>query len=481
MTSYMSDRMRWSPEERKKERTHRDKDRDREKSGKDRDREKHSHKSREKHGQKHREKDRYKGTKQSDYDRERHNPRRENHLEEDYRDRSRNGTAYREEQEKEGREETGRLPSRSAAGEFPASTSSNSIVNDLRNAALEQLRKRTQQAEGSEFEDPTDPKRRRYSPSVNEVHDRDKPAASRWSSENGARKDRSVSRTPPYFGRDVDDGRPPLPRSSSKKSLNGMGPSTSGAHSSDSENPERAPPTRVGSVSRGEAYSDSEAGSDGEEGEIKDEVYAPKPSRWRVLGELGEGIGNDDDISDTEREAIERQYEEMQAQATSNTMFGSGNMPSSRWTEDMDDEETKELTKQEKLESALAAATGDYERDLNKKELAEIEDEGVEEGVLGNSSDDEAEELVSPQTQQRIHRVNMLNACRSVEEFERLNCIDEGAYGVVYRARDKKSGNIVALKKVKMEKEKDGMPMTAIREMNILLSFHHPNIVNSSC
>ncbi|KAH9610576.1 hypothetical protein KSS87_003336 [Heliosperma pusillum] len=74
--------------------------------------------------------------------------------------------------------------------------------------------------------------------------------------------------------------------------------------------------------------------------------------------------------------------------------------------------------------------------------------------------------------------VNMLQGCRSVDEFERLNKIDEGTYGVVYRARDKKTGEIVALKKVKMEKEREGFPLTALREMNILLSLHHPSIVD---
>mmetsp|Transcript_40830 Transcript_40830/g.66201 ORF Transcript_40830/g.66201 Transcript_40830/m.66201 type:complete len:499 (+) Transcript_40830:82-1578(+) len=68
-------------------------------------------------------------------------------------------------------------------------------------------------------------------------------------------------------------------------------------------------------------------------------------------------------------------------------------------------------------------------------------------------------------------------ACRSVDCFERLNRIDEGTYGVVYRARDKETGEIVALKKVKMEKEKEGFPVTSLREINILLSIQHPNVV----
>ncbi|XP_072950127.1 cyclin-dependent kinase G-2 [Typha angustifolia] len=74
--------------------------------------------------------------------------------------------------------------------------------------------------------------------------------------------------------------------------------------------------------------------------------------------------------------------------------------------------------------------------------------------------------------------INMLQGCRSVDEFERLNKINEGTYGVVYRARDKKTGEIVALKKVKMEKEREGFPLTSLREINILLSFHHPSIVD---
>ena len=37
-----------------------------------------------------------------------------------------------------------------------------------------------------------------------------------------------------------------------------------------------------------------------------------------------------------------------------------------------------------------------------------------------------------------------------------------------------------ALKKIKMDKHQDGFPLTSIREINILLSFHHPNIVEVS-
>ena len=67
--------------------------------------------------------------------------------------------------------------------------------------------------------------------------------------------------------------------------------------------------------------------------------------------------------------------------------------------------------------------------------------------------------------------------CRSVEEFHCLNRIEEGTYGVVYRARDKKTQEIVALKRLKMEREKEGFPITSLREINTLLISQHPNVV----
>ncbi|KAB1217316.1 Cyclin-dependent kinase G-2 [Morella rubra] len=75
--------------------------------------------------------------------------------------------------------------------------------------------------------------------------------------------------------------------------------------------------------------------------------------------------------------------------------------------------------------------------------------------------------------------INMLQACRSVFEFEKLNKINEGTYGVVYKAKDMKTGEIVALKKVKMGVGKeDGFPLSSLREINILLSFNHPSVVD---
>ncbi|KAJ7956079.1 Kinase family protein [Quillaja saponaria] len=79
----------------------------------------------------------------------------------------------------------------------------------------------------------------------------------------------------------------------------------------------------------------------------------------------------------------------------------------------------------------------------------------------------------------KVHRnIDMLHSCRNVFEFERIGKINEGTYGVVYKAKDKKTEEIVALKKVKMNIDRDGFPLSSLREINILLSLNHPSVVN---
>ncbi|XP_055353620.1 cyclin-dependent kinase 11B-like [Paramacrobiotus metropolitanus] len=70
-----------------------------------------------------------------------------------------------------------------------------------------------------------------------------------------------------------------------------------------------------------------------------------------------------------------------------------------------------------------------------------------------------------------------IQGCRSVDEFECINRVEEGTYGVVYRARDKRTNEVVALKRLKMEKEKEGFPITSLREVSTLLKAHHKNVV----
>jgi len=64
-----------------------------------------------------------------------------------------------------------------------------------------------------------------------------------------------------------------------------------------------------------------------------------------------------------------------------------------------------------------------------------------------------------------------------LERYERQEKLGEGTYGIVYKCRDLVTGQIVALKKIRLEKEDDGVPSTAIREISLLKGLKHPNVV----
>lgn len=56
----------------------------------------------------------------------------------------------------------------------------------------------------------------------------------------------------------------------------------------------------------------------------------------------------------------------------------------------------------------------------------------------------------------------------SLENYTKLEKIGEGTYGVVYKARDITTGSFVALKKIRLEAEDEGVPSTSIREISLL-------------
>ena len=67
--------------------------------------------------------------------------------------------------------------------------------------------------------------------------------------------------------------------------------------------------------------------------------------------------------------------------------------------------------------------------------------------------------------------------CRHVDNFEKLNHIEEGSYGWVSRAREFATGEVVALKKLKMEPANDGFPVTGLREIQTLMACRHEGVV----
>lgn len=43
-----------------------------------------------------------------------------------------------------------------------------------------------------------------------------------------------------------------------------------------------------------------------------------------------------------------------------------------------------------------------------------------------------------------------------MEDFQKIEKIGEGTYGVVYKGKNKKTGQIVAMKKIRLESEDEG-------------------------
>jgi len=61
--------------------------------------------------------------------------------------------------------------------------------------------------------------------------------------------------------------------------------------------------------------------------------------------------------------------------------------------------------------------------------------------------------------------------------YQKLEKLGEGTYGVVYKAREKATDKIVALKKMRLDAEDEGVPSTAIREISLLKELRQNNIV----
>ena len=80
-----------------------------------------------------------------------------------------------------------------------------------------------------------------------------------------------------------------------------------------------------------------------------------------------------------------------------------------------------------------------------------------------------------------IKKVQLLKAHllpkKTMERYMKLEKIGEGTYGVVYKAKDRVTGEVVALKKIRLDAEDEGIPSTAIREISLLKELQHQNIV----
>lgn len=87
----------------------------------------------------------------------------------------------------------------------------------------------------------------------------------------------------------------------------------------------------------------------------------------------------------------------------------------------------------------------------------------------------------SQDTAEAVHLLEFptstIQKCGTLEQYEILNNIEEGSYGYVSRARSRASGDIVALKRLKIEHNTDGFPVTGLREIETLRACSHTHIV----
>lgn len=63
------------------------------------------------------------------------------------------------------------------------------------------------------------------------------------------------------------------------------------------------------------------------------------------------------------------------------------------------------------------------------------------------------------------------------QRYKQIDKLGEGTYGVVYKAIDNETNEVLAIKKIRLEDEDQGVPSTTLREIAVLKELSHPNVV----
>jgi cell division cycle 2-like protein len=163
----------------------------------------------------------------------------------------------------------------------------------------------------------------------------------------------------------------------------------------------------------------------------------------------------------------------------------------SRWADDEEDAALEAQRKREKEEKKRAKA--EKQRKLDEAAALQREQQAAAQAAEARSQDVDVSSRppkrrkLSPEAPAHTDELPPAEVlrfpapewkrCRSVEDYEKLNDIEEGAYGWVSRAKDTATGKVVALKRLKMENVQDGVPVTGLREIQTLMACEHPNIV----
>ena len=164
----------------------------------------------------------------------------------------------------------------------------------------------------------------------------------------------------------------------------------------------------------------------------------------------------------------------------------------SRWAEDPQEsaeavaqrkreKEEKKRLREEKLRKAASAQAQTQTEAFDRGGQTIVEDDS-ERPAKRRRTSEEVDRALSINNGTSFKLVEFPSSrfgpCRDVELYELLNNIEEGSYGMVSRARTKTTGEVVALKRLKMEHTNDGFPVTGLREIQTLMASRHPNIVH---
>ncbi|EPB85650.1 CMGC/CDK/CDC2 protein kinase [Mucor circinelloides 1006PhL] len=131
--------------------------------------------------------------------------------------------------------------------------------------------------------------------------------------------------------------------------------------------------------------------------------------------------------------------------------------PESKTSKEPSETNDKENRQQEKEEKAI----------VDKEKIPGGDKEGLNaDGLAGEEQKQQQEE---EEYDDLAHPYDLAG-------YQKLSKIGEGTYGVVFKARQKDSNKLVALKKVRLNLH-EGVPTTTIREVAILKEMNHENIV----
>ncbi|KAF8381295.1 hypothetical protein PRIPAC_70437, partial [Pristionchus pacificus] len=73
--------------------------------------------------------------------------------------------------------------------------------------------------------------------------------------------------------------------------------------------------------------------------------------------------------------------------------------------------------------------------------------------------------------------LRVIEMTSSLDNYGDLQRVGEGTYGIVYKAVDKQTLRTIALKKICLDRDDEGVPSTCIREISLLKGLNHTNIV----